>query len=107
MKPIRIIKPINIIILILHNRSERYYGFRFIRCSDGATVEGKISGGESNVRAALTQNHDVRQGPVWREDYFYTYKQIKEKEIFALPYAGCDPKEIYDWVQNQLPKENE
>ena len=85
-------KPIRIIILILHDRSERYYGFRFIRCADGAVVEGQTRGGESNILAALAQHHN-RKGTPCRDDYFYTYKQMKEKELFVLPYAGCDPAE--------------
>ena len=95
-------KPIRIIILILHDRTERCYGFRFIRCADGAMVEGQTRGGESNILAALAQNHDSKGSP-WRDDYFYTHKQMKEKELFALPYAGSHPDDIYKWVQERLP----
>lgn len=91
-------KTINRILVILESRNGRHYGFRYIRCADGAVVEGHISGGESNLKAAL-----LADSKGWHDDYFYTTKETKESVIFGLPYVGCHPDEIRAWVEKQLP----
>jgi hypothetical protein len=85
------------ILLILETRNGRYWGFRFTDCATGRTVSGQISGGESNILAALT--HD---GENWRRDVYRVNKTIPERELFALPYAGCVPDEIRAWTRNAL-----
>lgn len=90
---------INWIILLFETRDGRHFAFRMIRCRDGRMVEGKVSGGESNIKTALT--HD---GKEWRNDYFWTKKPMCESELFALPYAGCSPDEIRTWVAREFRK---
>jgi len=92
--------PIRRIIVILTNRTARYWGFRYIRCSDGATVEAQSQGGESNILMALGNSGDG-----WLNDYFWTQKTVPESEIFGLPCAGCHPDEIRKWVEARLPAE--
>jgi hypothetical protein len=92
-------KPIKRIIVIFRSPDERNYGFRYVRCSDGRMVDGLITGGESNIMAALTRDH---KKDVWRDDYFYTYSKMLERELFALPYAGCDPHDIWNFVERHL-----
>lgn len=93
-------KPIKKIILILQSPNGRYYGFRYIRCEDGAVCEGQVSGNESNILYALTHN-----GKEWVHDYFYTTKTMPERELFAMPYAGCGPENIRKWVEDHLSTE--
>lgn len=92
---------ISTITTFLHTRRDRagnvYWGFRFTRCSDGATCAGQISGGESNIAAALHYGPDG-----WRNDYATNREQISEKELFKLPYAGCEPAAIRQWVEANL-----
>lgn len=91
-------KNIALIICILESPNGRYYGFQLTRCADRAIVECQTSGGESNIRAALT--HD---GKNWRDDcYVYTARST-ERQIFGLPNAGCKPEKIRAFVDSKLP----
>jgi hypothetical protein len=86
------------IIAHLHTRDHRYHGFALTRCSDGATIRAQISGGESNVRFGLTfDGHD------WLRDYYWYEKQVRENELFVLPYAGSG-EDIRDWVKAEFAK---
>ena len=87
------------IICILHSRDKRYWGFTLTDCKTGKTVSGYTTGGECNVRTALT--HD---GEGWVYDYFLVRLQWKEKELFALPFVGCHPDDIRRWVKNEFKK---
>jgi hypothetical protein len=89
-------KPIRKIVVILESPNGRYYGFRFIRCSDGATCEAQVRGGESNIRYGLF--HDAKKG--WDSNYFYTTKKTPEREIFALPL--CPEDNMLKWVKRNL-----
>lgn len=93
-------KPIKKIIVIMESPNGRHYGFRYIRCEDGARCEAQISGNQSNILSALT--HD---GSNWCGDYFYTIKRTPEREIFSLPNAGCKPDDIRKWVELNLSTE--
>jgi len=62
-------------------------------------VEGKITGDESNILAALTSDDSG-----WVHDYFYTKKQLTEKELFAMPYAGCTIEDIREFVKKGFRK---
>jgi hypothetical protein len=90
-------KPIKRIIIILESPNGRYYGFRFIRCRDGATCEARTNGGEGNILQGLAND-----GSKWFDDYFWTTKETREREIFALPYAGCSPEDIRKFVKKNL-----
>lgn len=87
------------ILQILTNRSERYYGFRLTRTKDGRTIKGQISGGESNLLAAVGCQNNT-----WQQDYWWTTKIVPEKEIFALAYAGSASAEIWAWCQKEFKK---
>jgi hypothetical protein len=84
------------LIILFHNRDERHWGFRLIRCRDGGVCEGQISGGQSNILSALT--HD---GKDWVRDYVYVVKPMREGELFAMPYAGCSPGDIRAWTRKR------
>jgi hypothetical protein len=74
-----------------------HWGFRVTRTSDGKQVEGKITGGGSNISAALTNN-----GKEWVNDTFSVYNTVSASEIISLPYAGCCPDDIRAWVKEQV-----
>jgi hypothetical protein len=87
------------VITLLETRDGQYHGFYMTRCSDGAHIEAQTHGGESNILAALTYD-----GNDYVRDYLYYHKQITEKVLFALPYAGCSPDDIRAWVAQEFAR---
>jgi hypothetical protein len=88
------------ILIVLETRSGRYYGFRCTDVASGRTVEAQITGGESNILSALTND-----GQNWRTDVYRETLQVTEKHLFALPHAGCQPGEIRQWFEQAMSKE--
>jgi hypothetical protein len=88
---------INRIVVYLHSRDFRYWGFRYCDCRSGITVSAKISGGQSNIAHALTND-----GEEWLSDYWAITIAISEKELFGLPHAGCEPDHIRAWVKQAI-----
>lgn len=87
------------IITYLESPNGQFHGFRLTRCSDGAQVEAQTTGGASNIKSALTND-----GTQWVQDYYSYTETLREKELFALPHAGCDPEDIRTWVKKNLKK---
>jgi hypothetical protein len=80
------------ILRILHDSRRNYWGFVLTSCKDGKQVFGQISGGSSNITAALCRDESI---------YSY-YDQVNRKEITDLPYAGCEPEKIREFVKNNF-----
>lgn len=85
--------------------SDRHTAFRWVDPLTGHFVEAKISGGESNVTAAA--RHILGwNGPF---PYFYTVKEMKwrefERETKEMPYAGCNPEELAEFIRAGLGKQ--
>lgn len=98
--------PINSILVIYQTRADRYgnrqYGFRYIRCRDSKTFEGKIGCliSTSNITSAFHSIWDNNGKFVeWRKDYFYTIREVTQKEfkyeLKDAEYIGSDPYTIY------------
>ncbi len=87
----------NAVLVILESPNGRYWGFHFHDCASGKTVSAQITGGDSNIRLALTND-----GRNWRSDVFIVTQTCKERSLFALPHAGCHPDELRKYVQTHL-----
>jgi predicted secreted protein len=86
-------KPIRSILVIYESPSNRI-AFHYIRTRDGATCEGYINAGQNNLLKAF--HYDDKNG--WRNDYFYTVKEMKSREfdryIKELQYVGSSSENI-------------
>jgi hypothetical protein len=83
--------------------SNRYFAFRYTDTASGKTVQGVISGGESNIRAIMYHLHGGSHEP---RDIHYTQCELPIREFNRLtqtwPYAGCTPEELAQWITTQL-----
>lgn len=77
-----------------------YYAFTY--SENGKSISGKISGGESNIRAAI---YDLFNGDCTKCNYIYE-KDIKirvfNKMVRDWKYAGCEPAKIAAWIKNNI-----
>jgi len=86
------------VITLLSDKSERYWGFRVTRCSDGRSVEANTtSGGQSNIMQGLTSD-----GKKFLYDYYLHHEIIPQNRLFCLPYSGCMPEQIREYVRKGL-----
>lgn len=71
-----------------------YWGFTYTNTANGKSVSGKISGGESNIRAAIPELN----GGGWDNNYIFNTQENKIRDFNRMtkewPYAGCAPAEI-------------
>ena len=77
-----------------------YYAFTYSQ--GNKSINGKISGGSSNIRATM---YDLFNGDSSKYDTFVE-KDMKirsfDKMIKNWEYAGCAPDEIAAWIKNKI-----
>jgi len=77
-----------------------YYAFTY--SENGKSVSGKISGGESNIRAAI---YDLFNGDCTKTFHMYE-KDMKIRDFNKMvrdwKYAGCEPAKIAAWIKNNI-----
>lgn len=81
-----------------------YWAFNLTDAETGKTVNGRISGGESNLNSMIyyLNNED------WGGNYYSTTQEKPIREFNHLvkefPYVGCSPQELAKFVKNELTK---
>lgn len=99
---------INGILECLNSRADRYgnryFAFRYTDCASGRTVEGTISGGESNISSIPYYLHGQSHEP--RDIFRPQNDELPIREFNRLtknwPYAGCGPEDLANWIKEQL-----
>ena len=95
-------QPITSILRLLNN-GESQWAFTWTDCVTGAQVQGRISGGDSNIRSMVY----FLNGESWEPHSTYYYVSELGKRDFNRttadwPYGGCDPKDMAQFVRDQL-----
>lgn len=82
----------------------RYYSFVFTELNTGKQVKATISGGESNIYG-IKRHWDVDG---WDESIYFSIEELKIREYNKLyknmPYAGCESKDIAEYIKKELNK---
>lgn len=72
--------------------------FSWSSCDSCGSTLGGNRYNAHGVVGALTRDEGG-----WHDDYFTCHTKMPEKELFALPHAGCEPHAIRLWVAERLP----
>ena len=78
----------------------RYFFMRYTDVKTGKTIEGTISGDESNIRAIIRE-----MGLDYDQVYFNTIElPIREfnRQSKGLKYAGCCAEDIVKFIKTEL-----
>jgi hypothetical protein len=78
----------------------RYFFMRYTDTKSGKTIEGNISGGESNIRSIIRE-----MGLEYSDVYFNTIElPIREynRQSKGLEYAGCRAEEIVKFINTHI-----
>ena len=94
---------------IINSRADiygnRYWAFRYTDHDSGNSVEGTISGGESNINAIR-----LHMGRVdgWDAGINTRRTELKIREFNRLtkdwPHAGCNPEDLANFIKERLAK---
>ena len=98
---------IQILIHAVHSKRDSYgnvYWAAYVtEVATGKTVAFTVCGGESNIRGIAFE----RSGE-WKNDYYFTVSELPirqfNKQTKNLPYGGCTPKELWEYVKKELAK---
>ena len=97
---------IKAIVEIINSKRDRagncYWAFVYMDTATGKTARGKISGGDSNIRAALWHMHG--DGTNYRAISREVGVRPFDSEMAKWPYAGCPPVEIATFIKSELAK---
>ena len=77
-----------------------YWFVRYTDTKTGKTVEGNVSGGESNIRSIIRE-----MGLTYDEVYFNTIElPIREwnRQNKGMEYAGCRAEELVKFINTKL-----
>ncbi len=82
-----------------------YWFFRYFDIASQKQIEGKISGGESNIKCMLHYMGEKEGWPAQGE--YTTYVQQMgirafDKATKNMEYAGCEPKVLAEFVKRKL-----
>jgi hypothetical protein len=96
-------------IYIYHSKMDKagncYWFFRYYDVASGKTVVGKISGGESNIRAIPLYMGDKEEWPAQGE-YQVSIHELKirefDRETKNMEYAGCESKKLAEFIKSKL-----
>lgn len=79
-----------------------YWAFTLTDAETGKTVNGKISGGESNLDSMIY----YLNGKDWGGNYYSAVQEKPIREFNRLvkefPYAGCAPEQLAEFVRKGL-----
>lgn len=82
-----------------------YWFFRYFDKASGKTVEGKISGGDSNIRQMLYYMGDKEGWPAQGEYNVFTQEmgiRSFDRATKNMEYAGCTGKDLAEFVKKKL-----
>lgn len=80
------------------------YAFLYVDTTTGKRVEAQTGGGENNIlcsRFYIRPEFDYYKTGN-SESCFYIQKQMNFRDMKELPYAGCNSKDIADYINKKL-----
>lgn len=87
----------------MDSNGNRYWAFRYICHATGKSVEGMISGGESNIIAITigwTTPNEWDRGFIKRT--INMPKREFDRRTAGWPYAGCSGEELQAFIRSKL-----
>jgi hypothetical protein len=103
---------IQFVITPIHSRRDRngncYWGFNALNTINGKSIDGSISGGESNISSARYWLNEAGVSTDWKGAEHVTVYSPQEMPIRAFDrrfkpsvcgYAGCLPQEIAAFIR--------
>lgn len=79
----------------------RYWAFSYTDAATGKTVQGQISGGESNVFAIIREMGQTTETVLYTRTEDMPIRQYNSK-VKAWAYAGCRPEELVAFIHANL-----
>jgi hypothetical protein len=80
-----------------------YWAFEFVDFASGKTIQGKISGGESNIRAIL---FNFKGDNEWDHSILFDVQDMGirafERMVKNWNYAGCNPSDLQAYIKKGL-----
>ena len=83
-----------------------YWAMRYTDHETGKVVQGKISGGESNIYAVVRESGDAKGLNDWDRSIAFRCDGMGKREFNRLTgdwkYAGCTPSDLHKFIQSEL-----
>lgn len=83
-----------------------YWALRYTDHKTGRSVQGMVSGGESNIYGVLRESDRARKLNDWDRSIRFTCQPVKKREFNRMTkgwaYAGCSPDQLWTYIKTQL-----